>query len=61
MVPEISALEIADNVPRDCPGTREIGFNVPERYNASRVLFDNLANTSRFRDCRVNGYLELSE
>jgi benzoate-CoA ligase family protein len=35
--------EIADNVPRDCAGAREIGFQIPERYNASRVLFDNLA------------------
>jgi acetyl-CoA synthetase len=35
--------EIADNVPRDCAGAREIGFRIPERYNASRVLFDNLA------------------
>jgi benzoate-CoA ligase family protein len=34
--------EIGDNVPRDCVGAREIGFNMPERYNASRVLFDNL-------------------
>src|ERR1700758_4532521 len=25
------------------PGAREIGFNIPERYNASRVLFHNLA------------------
>src|SRR6201994_3587678 len=35
--------EIADNVPRDCAGAREIGFQIPERYNASRILFDNLA------------------
>ncbi len=35
--------EIVDNVPRDCAGVREIGFAIPERYNASRVLFDNLA------------------
>src|ERR1700760_3778434 len=35
--------EIADNVPRDCAGAREIGFEIPERYNASRILFDNLA------------------
>lgn len=35
--------EIADGVPRDCAGAREIGFGIPERYNASRVLFDNLA------------------
>jgi benzoate-CoA ligase family protein len=34
--------EIADSVPQDCAGAREIGFNLPERYNASRVLFDNL-------------------
>jgi len=37
------APEIADGVPRDCAGTREIGFALPERYNASRILFDNLA------------------
>ncbi|HWZ41718.1 MAG TPA: AMP-binding protein, partial [Bradyrhizobium sp.] len=36
------AHEIADGVPRDCAGAREIGFRLPERYNASRVLFDNL-------------------
>src|SRR3954471_6607440 len=35
--------EIADQVPRDNPGTREIGFTIPERYNASRILFDNLS------------------
>jgi benzoate-CoA ligase family protein len=35
--------EIADRVPRDCAGIREIGFAIPERYNASRILFDNLA------------------
>ena len=34
---------ITDQVPRDCAGAREIGFSVPERYNASRILFDNLA------------------
>ncbi|HXI05378.1 MAG: benzoate-CoA ligase family protein [Bradyrhizobium sp.] len=34
---------IIDQVPRDCPGAREIGFSVPEQYNASRILFDNLA------------------
>lgn len=35
---------VADQVPADSPGAREIGFSVPERYNASRILFDNLAN-----------------
>jgi benzoate-CoA ligase family protein len=33
---------IADPVPPDSPGAREIGFSIPERYNASRILFDNL-------------------
>src|SRR6202790_5544462 len=35
--------EIADPVPLDNPGAREIGFAIPERYNASRILFDNLS------------------
>ncbi len=35
--------QIIDQVPRDCPGAREIGFSLPEQYNASRILFDNLA------------------
>jgi acetyl-CoA synthetase len=34
---------ITDQVPRDSAGAREIGFAVPEQYNASRILFDNLA------------------
>ncbi|NPU14348.1 benzoate-CoA ligase family protein [Bradyrhizobium sp. 83002] len=36
--------EIADQVPSDSAGAREIGFAIPARYNASRVLFDNLVN-----------------
>src|SRR3984957_2648524 len=35
--------EIADRVPSDSPGAKEKGFAIPERYNASRVLFDNLS------------------
>ena len=35
--------EIRDQVPADSPGAPEIGFAVPQAYNASRVLFDNLA------------------
>jgi benzoate-CoA ligase family protein len=31
-----------DRVPRHAPGAVEIGFSVPERYNASAILFDNL-------------------
>ena len=34
---------IADAVPPDNPGAREIGFTIPQTYNASRILFDNLA------------------
>ena len=34
---------IPDHVPADSAGAREIGFAIPERYNASRILFDNLA------------------
>jgi benzoate-CoA ligase family protein len=33
---------VPDRVPWDCPGAQEIGFRVPERYNASEVLFQNL-------------------
>ena len=35
--------KIVDSVPDDASGTREIGFAVPARYNASRILFDNIA------------------
>jgi len=33
---------IVDHVPDDAPGAQEIGFDIPERYNASEILFDNL-------------------
>ncbi len=33
---------ILDPVPSDSPGAREIGFAIPQQYNASRILFDNL-------------------
>src|SRR3954467_9871556 len=35
--------EIVDKVPPNCPGALEIGFTMPQAYNASRVLFDNLS------------------
>jgi benzoate-CoA ligase family protein len=35
--------EITDQVPKDSSGAREIGFEVPAIYNASRILFDNLS------------------
>ena len=34
--------ETVDRVPEDAPGALEIGFRVPERYNASDILFGNL-------------------
>jgi benzoate-CoA ligase family protein len=42
MTPEMTP-KINDHVPVDSPGAREIGFTIPFRYNASRILFDNLA------------------
>ena len=38
-----STAPITDPVPRDAAGAREIGFFVPERYNAGAILFDNLS------------------
>src|SRR4051794_30060911 len=35
--------EIADKVPPHSPGALEIGFTITDRYNASRILFDNLS------------------
>src|SRR6204780_670778 len=37
-----AAPEIVDRVPLDSPGALEIGFAIPQQYNASRILFDNL-------------------
>jgi benzoate-CoA ligase family protein len=36
--------EITDKVPTDSPGAKEIGFAIPQAYNASRILFDNLSS-----------------
>src|SRR2546423_2886255 len=33
---------IPDPVPSDNPGVKESGFTIPQQYNASRILFDNL-------------------
>jgi benzoate-CoA ligase family protein len=35
-------LPLRDPAPMDTPGACAIGFSVPERYNASAILFDNL-------------------
>ena len=37
-----TTLIIADQVPAGSAGVLEIGFSLPEHYNASRILFDNL-------------------
>jgi len=37
-------MTITDSVPRDNPGAREIAFAIPEIYNASCILFDNLTH-----------------
>ena len=50
----MEAIASTDAVPRDAPGTREIGFSVPARYNASAILFDNLA-AGRGDRCAVTG------
>ena len=36
------------------PGAQEIGFSIPERYNASAILFDNLG-AGRGERCAVTG------
>ena len=43
--------EIADSVPPDSPGTLEIGFAIPQQYNASRILFDNLGERPGGQSC----------
>jgi benzoate-CoA ligase family protein len=40
---------IADPVADDVAGAREIKFSLPEQYNASRILFDNLGNGNAAR------------
>jgi acetyl-CoA synthetase len=57
---------IADPVPRDTPGAREIGFAIAERYNASSILFDNLAagrgqRPALYCEGRATTYAELCE
>jgi benzoate-CoA ligase family protein len=42
-VAQSTAALVDDRVPWDNPGTAEIGFAIPERYNASAILFQNLA------------------
>lgn len=39
---DLQPSELVDRVPMDAAGAREIGFDPPRLYNASRLLFDNL-------------------
>jgi len=39
---ETALAPFLDAVPKDAPGSQEIGFSVPSTYNASAILFDNL-------------------
>jgi benzoate-CoA ligase family protein len=50
----MSDAPMRDGVPRTSPGAREIGFSLPEHYNASAILFDNLI-AGRGDRCAVTG------
>jgi benzoate-CoA ligase family protein len=43
---QVARAHLADTVPDDAPGSREIGFSVPHHYNASAILFDNLGQAA---------------
>ncbi len=49
-----------DPVPANSAGAREIGFSIPERYNASRILFDNIARGHGERTAVVSASQRLS-
>ncbi len=51
---------VHDPVPADSAGAREIGFSIPERYNASRILFDNLARGNGERTAVISASGRLS-
>jgi len=55
---------IADAVPRDTPAVHEIAFRMPDRYNASSILFDNVdagrgAKAALICEGRPTSYREL--
>ena len=49
MTQSLLAGPIVDPVPPDSEGAREIGFQIPQRYNASEILFQNLDNGNASR------------
>ena len=52
--------QLTDRVPRAGAAAAEIGFSVPERYNASAILFDNLANGNADRTAIISDTGSLS-
>jgi benzoate-CoA ligase family protein len=54
---------IRDTCPDDAPGAREIGFTIPDRYNAASVLFDNLdrGNADRVAIHHAGGSMTYAE
>ena len=51
---------IEDRVSDDAPGAREIGFSVAPRYNASAILFDNIARGNGSRIALRGPAVEMS-
>jgi benzoate-CoA ligase family protein len=49
-----ATFDILDRVPGDSIGAAEISFTIPQQYNASRILFDNLGK-SRGRQTALVG------
>lgn len=54
---------VIDRVADDTAGAREIGFSIPQRYNASAILFDNLerGNADRIAVTGPDGTLTYGE
>ncbi|MGG5818769.1 benzoate-CoA ligase family protein [Falsiroseomonas sp. HW251] len=54
---------IRDTCPDDAPGAREIGFAIPDRYNAASVLYDNLdrGNADRVAIHHAGGTMTYAE
>lgn len=51
---------VSDPVARDALGSTEINFSIPERYNASAVLFDNLGAGRGGNTALLSGNIRLS-
>lgn len=50
------SLAIVDDCPRETAAAQEIGFKVPELYNASSILFDNLSAGRRDRPAVIGDF-----